>query len=275
MKKVTETAKTYSFLWNKERTGGRRPDSHHCDKMQGVVPFSIVSGKLGVEGGCGNGYDLRIAALRYPDTDFIGIDISDGIYNAKKNCEGLANIRFVKASLTDLPFKQGIFNFAYSYGVIHHTPAPERCFEEFGRILDVGSRLTVYLYEKHEDNPLKRYLLIPVTFIRLITSRLPKKLLYVLCLLSAPLIFLVFSVPARALSIFKATKWISDKIPFNFATGPFSLTGDLYDRFGAPIEYRYNKEEMKDFFNKASFKDINVTKLKDIAGWVAWGTKKE
>lgn len=271
-KKSAQTQNIYSFLWNKERKSGRLPASHHYDKLEGVAPFSIVRGKLGLEGGCGNGYDLRILASKYPDVDFVGVDISDGIYNAKNNCEGLKNVFLIKASLTELPFKRGVFDFAYSYGVIHHTPSPRNCFNELQRMLSAGSKLIVYLYEKHEDRPFKRCALVLVKLIRLISTKLPKKLLYVLCAFFSPFVYILFSLPAKFFSRFSATKKIGEGIPFNFATGPFSLTRDLYDRFGAPIEYRYNERETRDLFEKALFRDIGTAKIKDTAGWVAWGT---
>jgi len=273
--KNSHTAKTYGFLWNKERKNGRLPAGHHYDKMQEVAPFSITTGKLGLEGGCGNGYDLHILATRHPDVDFVGLDLSDGIYNAGKNCKDMKNVHFVKASLTDLPFKNDVFDFAYSYGAIHHTPEPEGCFAEMERALKNGSRLTVYLYEKHEKNPFKYHALFIVKLIRIGTTRIPKKILYALCFMLSPVVYAVFSLPAKIFSHFEKTKNFCDKIPFNFAEGPFSLAGDLYDRFGAPIEYRYTREETEGLFKKAHFKDVNVTKIKDIAGWVAWGTKKK
>ncbi|OGW75342.1 MAG: hypothetical protein A2Z72_08445 [Omnitrophica bacterium RBG_13_46_9] len=271
MSKTDETARTYSYLWGKERERGVLPESHHYNKLQEVVPFPIVSGTSGIDAGCGNGYDLRLMALKYPDVNFVGLDISDGIYNAKKNCEGIDNIQFIKGSLLNLPFKDGVFDFAYSFGAIHHTPKPERSFIELGRVLNKGSAFIAYLYEKHEDNPLKRFPLMVVWFLRLFSTKIPKKILYVLCMLLSPLVYLLFSVPAKVLALSERTKRFSGKMPFNFARGPFSLTGDLYDRFGAPIEYRYSRKEVIDLFDNASFKDIQVTKLKDTAGWVGWG----
>ena len=107
-----------------------------------------------------------------------------------------------------------------------------------------------------------------------ITTRIPPKILYALSLIASPFIFIFFSCPAKVLSIFKFTKKIAEKIPFNFGTSPFSLRGDLYDRFGAPIEYRYSRGEVYDMLNKYSIFNINITRLKATAGWVVWGYKK-
>jgi len=271
MQKIRATEKTYSFLWNKEKQEGRLPEKHHYNKLQEVVPFSIVQGSIGIDAGCGNGYDLRIMAKKHPAIHFIGVDISDGIFNARRACNGLSNVSFVKASLLSLPFKEKIFDFAYSFGAIHHTPDPQGCFMELSRALNLNSKLIVYLYEKHEKNLFKRCVLALVRPVRLVTTRMPKKLLFILCAFLSPIVFILFSVPARVFGLFKATKKISDNVPFNFAGGPFSLTGDLYDRFGAPIEHRYSLQEVRSIFEKSKFYDIEVTKISDTAGWVAWG----
>ena len=271
MKKTDTVAKTYSYLWDKEKKGNILPDSHHYNKLQGVVPFSIVSGFRGIDAGCGNGYDLRLMALKYPNVNFIGVDISNGIFNAKENCRGLKNVHFVKGSLLNLPFKSRVFDFAYSFGAIHHTPNPRACFSELRNALNKESYLTVYLYEKHENSPTKYLSLMVVKAIRFISAKMPKNILYAFCILFSPIIFLLFSLPAKIFRLSKKTEKFADKIPFNFAKDPFSLARDLYDRFGAPIEHRYSRQEMIDLFKNASFKNIDVTKLKDTAGWVAWG----
>jgi hypothetical protein len=64
-------------------------------------------------------------------------------------------------------------------------------------------------------------------------------------------------------------------MPFNFAGTPFSLSGDLYDRFSVPIEYRFSRSELYDLFEKFGFFNIAITRLKNSAGWVAWGYKSD
>ena len=62
-------------------------------------------------------------------------------------------------------------------------------------------------------------------------------------------------------------------IKANYGRHPFSLAGDLCDRLGAPIEYRFSREDILTMFNKCGFENISVTKLSDSSGWVAWGYK--
>ncbi len=260
------------MLWKKV---GKRRDATdaHFLKMQEVITEKIASGKVGLEIGCGDGLDTRVMASRNINTEIIAIDISESVYAAVDLNKGLKNIHLLRSTALELPFRAGIFDFCYSFGVIHHTSDPSRCFKEIHRVLKGGKKVFLYLYEDHADNPFKIYPLKVVTAIRKTTCRLNNKVLYFFCLLASPAVFLIFSLPARALGRFKATKKLAESLPFNFAKGPFSLAGDLYDRFGAPIELRFSREELSKLLENSGFSDIQFTKLKATAGLVAWASK--
>ena len=113
-----------------------------------------------------------------------------------------------------------------------------------------------------------------VSWLRCITVKLPSRLLYVMSWIGSPIAFILFTVPAKILGRFKATAGVAEKMPFNFGTTPFSLRGDLYDRFSAPIERRYSRKEVHDMFARHGFRDVRITRLKDTAGWVVWGHKR-
>ena len=102
---------------------------------------------------------------------------------------------------------------------------------------------------------------------------MPKGVLYALSWVLSPFVFLTFTVPSKIMNKFTATKAIASKMPFNFGTGPFSLRGDLYDRFGAPIEHRFSRDAMGELFAECGFSNVHITRLADTAGWVGWGYK--
>ncbi|MEJ7758765.1 MAG: methyltransferase domain-containing protein [Gemmatimonadaceae bacterium] len=39
------------------------------------------------------------------------------------------NLNFFQVNLFDLPFREGVFDFIYSLGVLHHTPDCEKAFK--------------------------------------------------------------------------------------------------------------------------------------------------
>ncbi|MDD3905578.1 MAG: class I SAM-dependent methyltransferase [Candidatus Omnitrophica bacterium] len=269
---LKDTEKTYSLLWS--RTADEIPyNGYHYAAMQAVIKEPIVRGRTGIEVGSGSGYDVCAMAEKNPSVKFITIDICDGIYVTAKRVSGLKNVVAVKASALDIPAKDESFDFAYSFGVLHHTPAPGKGLSEISRVLKRGGPAFLYLYEDHSENIFKYIPLKIVTFVRRLTVLIPKRLLYVLAWLASPFVYIIFTVPSKILAKFASTKHVAGQMPFNFGAGPFSLRGDIYDRFAAPIEYRFSRQGVRDMFAKCGFKDIEITRLRDTAGWVVWGYK--
>ena len=272
MDKAKKTAKTYGFLWAKG-TGLNPVDIWHFNGMQEVIDEPIIRGRRGIEVGSGCGFDSYIMAKSNPSVQLISMDMSDGIYKTREMTSGLGNVRTIQGSALEIPFKNNVFDFAYSFGVLHHTSNPEQGLCEIARVLKNGSPAFLYLYEDHAETPIKHFALNIVSSLRFITVKMPPAILNMLAWVASPLVFILFTVPAKILKKFKITAYMAGKMPFNFGTTPFSLRGDLYDRFGAPIEYRYSREQVFDIFTQAGFSDICVTRLKDTAGWVVWGHK--
>ncbi|MBN2453530.1 MAG: class I SAM-dependent methyltransferase [Candidatus Omnitrophica bacterium] len=271
MNNIKETINTYSLLWQK--SGGAPARKWHFNAMQEVIPEPIVRGNAGIEVGSGCGYDTYIMAKTNPAVRFVSMDISDGIYKTGRLVSGLGNVMAIKCSAMNIAIKGSIFDFAYSFGVLHHTPDPGRCLREISRVLKKGSPAFIYLYEDHSNNIFKYAMLKIITALRRITTRLPRKALYAMAWVLSPLVFIFFTLPANVMKNFKFTRNIASKMPFNFGSGPFSLRGDLYDRFGAPVEYRFSRAEIEELFAKCGFSEIRITRLRDTAGWVAWGYK--
>ena len=242
--------------------------------MQEVINEPIARGTMGADIGSGCGYDTYLIAKKNPSVNIVSLDISDGIFETQRLTSDLTNVRVIKGSVLDMPVKNNTFDFAYSFGVLHHTPDPERALLEIFRVLKNGSPAFIYLYEDHSENPAKLIALRIITFLRRVTVKTPPKMLYILCWAMSPFVFILFSFPSKILRKFSITRSFAGKIPFNFVKGPFSLRGDLYDRFRAPVEYRYKRAEVFDMFKKCGFDNIKISKLRDIAGWVAWGYKK-
>lgn len=112
-----------------------------------------------------------------------------------------------------------------------------------------------------------------VTLVRKFTTKLPEGSLYLICFIFSPLIYSFFTLPAKLLNKLKKTRSLSNKLPFNFGRHPFDLAGDLFDRFRTPIEFRFGKSQLTSLLENANFKDIKLTKIPDIAGWVVWARK--
>jgi ubiquinone/menaquinone biosynthesis C-methylase UbiE len=54
-----------------------------------------------------------------------------------------------EADAENLPFADQTFDYAYSWGVLHHTPGIARAISELHRVLKPGGRVGVMLYNRH------------------------------------------------------------------------------------------------------------------------------
>jgi SAM-dependent methyltransferase len=273
MGNIKDTENTYGLLWN-SRSVDIPAEKWHFNAMQSVVSEPIVRGALGIEVGSGCGYDSYAMAKENPKIRLISIDISDGIFKTRERTKSLGNVFHVKCSALDLPVKDSMCDFAYSFGVLHHTPDPKKGLSEIARVLKNGSTAYLYLYEDHSENILKFIAVKIVSLVRMITTRIPHRILYALAWLASPFVYIAFTLPCKILKRFGSTSSIAANMPFNFGSGLFSLQGDLYDRLGAPVEFRFSRQAVIDMFTECGFLNIKITRLRDTAGWVVWGQKR-
>lgn len=268
-----KTAKAYGLLWNKIDPGNI-PKKWHFNDLQDLVKDPIARGSIGIDVGSGCGYDTYIISAINPAIRMVSLEMSDGIYMAKTVAASLKNASFIKGSILDMPLKNCIFDFAYSFGALHHTPDPEKGISEINRIIKSGAPAFLYLYEDHSDNFIKFASIKAIAVLRKITTKIPPGCLYEICRFFSPFIVIFFTYPSKIMMRFKATKNLADKVPFNFGTHLFSVSGDLFDRFSAPIERRFSRKEALDLLIRNGFVNNRIGKIKSKAGWVVWGYKK-
>ena len=273
MDSLKDTKRTYGFLWIKNKDIPPI-DKWHFHVMQEVIDEPIVRGTIGIDVGSGRGYDTYCMAKNNPLVNIVSMDLSDGVHRVKRLTSELENVNIVKCSLANAPIKDDIFDFAYSFGVLHHIVDPNKGLLEIARLLKRNSPIFLYLYEDHSGSMIKKLAVKVVAKIRKVTVKMPPRVIYVLSCICSPAIFIIFSLPSIILKRFKSTQSFASKIPFNFGISFLSLRGDLYDRFSTPIEYRFSQSGVYDLLANCGFWKIKTTKLKDSAGWVVWGYKR-
>jgi len=118
-----------------------------------VARFSEFRGKDVLEIGCSiatDGLEFARSGARY-----VGVDLTPkSIELAKErfNLFGLPARFEVADAETRLPFPDDSFDHIYSFGVIHHSPVPEKIVREIYRVLRPGGSLTVMLYNRSSIN---------------------------------------------------------------------------------------------------------------------------
>ncbi|MBI5224917.1 methyltransferase domain-containing protein [Candidatus Micrarchaeota archaeon] len=246
----SKTSSSFGFEW-KEFS-----EFHGIYKKQfldWLSPFKpdMFKGKLVLDAGCGMGRHTMVAS-EYAK-EIVGIDLSEAIDAAYKNLKGKKNVHLVQADIYNLPFKQ-VFDLAYSIGVIHHLPNPEKGFRHILRKVRPGGKIFVWIYG-HEGNFVMVNLIEP--FRKLITSRLPHQLLYYLCYpITALLEFsCAFYRVANALPIINsAAKYLPSNIYLLYIS-KFSFRHKLaivFDFLSAPLARYYRKREFEKWFLHAN-----------------------
>lgn len=282
-RKTDMTRRSFSYLWKFDREEYAADDNrkdgresfYHLDKVMKHVKVDNNYPRLWLDAGCGNGHDLMILNKVYKNIEAIGIDIADaGVQNTYQRTSKLPFTYVIQASLEQLPFDKETFDFVYCYGVLHHTVTPKDNLRNLVTVLKPDGLISVYLYEDFSDRTKFESLIFrSVNSIRRITTRMPHFLLFLLCILSAPFIYLFLTLPANALSSFSKTKNIAKRIPYHHCISIWEAVTDLFDRLSAPIEYRYNPGKIIQLFKSAGIKR-KLNFIKD-RGWIVWTPKNE
>lgn len=115
--------------------------------------FERWRGKRVLEIGCGIGTDtLNFARAGASVT---AVDISEESLRVARQrlaASGLGNVVFCQANAEDLDqvVRPGAYDLVYSFGVIHHTPRPERVMEQIRRHYTApGSTVKVMVYHRY------------------------------------------------------------------------------------------------------------------------------
>ena len=115
--------------------------------------FERWQGKKVLEIGCGIGTDTMNFARA--GAQVTAVDLSEqslAVARQRAQVFGLADrIRFHQANAEELSQHVPVeaFDLIYSFGVIHHTPHPDRVLEQLRRYTHPGTELKVMVYHRH------------------------------------------------------------------------------------------------------------------------------
>ena len=118
-----------------------------------VAKFDSFQGKEVLEIGCGiatDGFEFAKHGAIYT-----GVDLTPHSIELAKERFSLFGVpgRFEVANAEEgLPFANHSFDHVYSFGVIHHSPAPHKIVQEIHRVLRDGGTFAVMLYNRTSIN---------------------------------------------------------------------------------------------------------------------------
>jgi ubiquinone/menaquinone biosynthesis C-methylase UbiE len=143
----SEDRRKYFQEITKSRYGGR--EWH----VPVVAQFESFRGKDVLEIGCGIATDGLEFARN--GANYTGVDLTPHSIELAKERFGLLHTpgRFEVANAEEgLPFGDSSFDHVYSFGVIHHSPSPEKIVSEIHRVLRKNGTFTVMLYNRSSIN---------------------------------------------------------------------------------------------------------------------------
>jgi ubiquinone/menaquinone biosynthesis C-methylase UbiE len=112
------------------------------DDMELKIAAPYVRGVEVLEAGCGTGLILKELATLATRAE--GVDISEGMLEKARE----RGLTVHKASVTDLPFKDGSFDTVVSFKVLAHVPDLPKAIEEMARVTRPGGHLVLEFYNK-------------------------------------------------------------------------------------------------------------------------------
>ena len=234
------------------------------------VDASFFPGKLGLDAGCGFGRHIYNAATF--GADMIGVDISEAIESTRANTQHLPNVHLVQANLYALPFRQGIFDFAYCIGVLHHLPDPEAGFRALVSVVKPQGAVFIWVYSK--ARPVLNAMLEGA---RSITTRLPPHIQKAVAWIGAAIDWGVFIWPYRRLLSFPGVGPLVERVGPQrlrvYSRYPFQVVwADWFDRLAAPIRFYYDDRDLGGWLDRANLLRTTISPT-GLFGWRAYGER--
>jgi len=121
--------------------------------IPGFAEFERWRGKKVLEIGCGIGTDTVNFARNGAQVTAVELSPKSlEVARQRVAVYGLENsVRFCLGSAEDLAsfLPEDRYDLIYSFGVIHHTPHPERVLEQMGRYAALGATVKIMVYHRH------------------------------------------------------------------------------------------------------------------------------
>ena len=213
-------------------------------------------GKLALDAGCGFGRHTFFAA-RY-GAEVVGIDSSsDGVRAAYRNTSHMARAHVVLGDVYNPPFREGVFDLTYSFGVLHHLERPIEAFKTLGATIKPGGRLSVWVY-----GPRQGATLAVNNMVRGITTDLPAAKLEKVSRGIARGLRLFSHTPYRLLRHLPVAKDVVSHLPVHdHHKWTFDVVvADVYDRLRIPVHHWFTREELEGLLTDDGYADVQVTR---------------
>ena len=246
-----ETAENFGWQW----THFTQEDKKYAEQFLGwlqPVKKDFFKDKIVLEGGCGKGRHTTLAA-HWGAKEIIGVDLSAAVETAFAATKHLPNAHVVQADIFKLPFKRA-FDYAFSVGVLHHTPDPKKAFISLASKVKKGGSISAWIYGAENNEWITSY----VDPIRTgFTSKMGQPTLYQVSKLPTLGVFLASKLIYKPLN--KTVKPLAKKLFYNDYLNHLATFGwreqhnIVFDHLVAPTAFYISKADFESWW-----KEINV-----------------
>ncbi|MEJ7745213.1 MAG: class I SAM-dependent methyltransferase [Luteimonas sp.] len=241
------------------------------DEYFAIFPWdSLPEDATGFDMGCGSGRWARLVAPRVGHLHCV--DPSKALAVARQALATCPNVSFHGTSLDDVPLPPGSQDFGYSLGVLHHVPDTASAVRSCVALLKPGAPFLLYLYYAFENRPLAFRMAWRVSdWMRRGISQLPSAFKHLITDLLAATIYLPL---ARACRLLEWMGFDVSGIPLSYYRSHswYTMRTDSRDRFGTPLERRFNREEIRAMMTSAGLGEIRFSDHAPF--WCAVGIKQ-
>ncbi|MDB3936587.1 methyltransferase domain-containing protein [bacterium] len=209
----------------------------------------------------------------------IGVDLTSAVDASQNNLGERDNVLFVQADAFNLPIKDSSVDFAYSIGVLHHTPDPQLAFESMVNTVKNSGNVAVSVYEISLYSRPNRNTLKVVTMellwavnmwrcelFRSFTTKIPDGLMIAYCKSFVPILHYLNKVPILGLIryLFPSTCYRNLPVVWSMV--------DTMDTYSTKIVHQYRAKDVFQWFLKLGLTDVIL--MNGRAGWVSLTANK-
>jgi SAM-dependent methyltransferase len=255
-KDKADTAENFGWQWTNFTQKDEKYEAQLLGWLQPVKP-EFFEGKIVLEGGCGKGRHTTLAA-DWGAKEVIGFDLSAAVETAYQATKHLENVHIVQADIFRLPFKKS-FDYAFSVGVLHHTPDPKKAFTSLAGKVKKGGAISAWIYGEENNSWIINY----VNPLREgFTSKIGQPTLFQLSKLPTVGVFLASKLIYRPLN--KAAKPVANKLFYNDYLNHLGTFGwreqhnIVFDHLVAPTAFYISKEDFETWWDEIDARDVEI-----------------
>ncbi len=263
-------AGSFGFQWNRFRQtqldsfSGTTITRDRFLRQSGWKPEELAGATV-LDVGCGAGRFAEVALSL--GAEVFAVDYSEAVDACWKNLQSHSKLHIIQADVYILPFQHRCFDYVYCFGVLQHTPDPQKAFLSLPPLLKPGGHLAIDAYMHNWGD-----ILHPKRWLRPLTTRLPRMTLFHAIERSVPVLLPVSQAAGRLPIIGRMLRRL---VPVANYDGVFSLNEqqlhewavlDTFDWFSPTYDQPQTPQVLSAWLAESGFEDIQVMKIDHLVG---------